>query len=130
HVQTGTLLQHLRKLMHAEVTADLTDTQLLQRFAAQHDEAAFSALMERHGPAVLQLCRRVLHHTHDAEDAFQATFLVLARLAGSIRKPEALGSWLYGVAHRLAVKASEAAARRRKRERRVPDMRAGDLSAE
>src|SRR5262249_14190802 len=73
---------------------------------------------------------RILNHTHDAEDAFQATFLVLARLAGSIRKPEALGSWLYGVAHRIAVKASQAAARRRRRERQVPEMRAGEFSAE
>src|SRR5262245_58024251 len=130
HGQTGTLLQHLRQLLHAEVTADLTDTQLLQRFAAEHDEAAFAALLARHGPTILQLCRRILHHTHDAEDAFQATFLVLARLAGSIRKPEAVGSWLYGVAHRIAVKASQAAARRRKRERQVSDMRGGDLAAD
>jgi RNA polymerase sigma factor (sigma-70 family) len=130
HGPTGTVLEHLRMLMHAEVTAELSDAQLLQRFTTEHDEAAFAALMARHGPAVLRVCRRILNDTHDAEDAFQAAFLVLARLAGSIRKPEAVGSWLYGVAHRIAVKSSRAAARRRQRERQIAEMPARDLSSE
>jgi RNA polymerase sigma factor (sigma-70 family) len=118
--QAGTVLQHLRTLMQAE--SKQTDTQLLQRFTCQRDEDAFAALMLRHGPMVLGLCHRILHHAHDAEDAFQATFLVLARMAGSIRKHEALGSWLHGVAYRTALKARQALARQRQLERRVPDM--------
>src|SRR5262249_19035622 len=74
------------------------------RFATQHEEAAFELLVRRHGPAVFGACRRILRHEHDAEDVFQATFLALARKASSIRKPEALGCWLYGVASHLAFK--------------------------
>jgi RNA polymerase sigma factor (sigma-70 family) len=120
HVRTGTILQHLRKLTHAQTAASRRDAELLERFAAERDPAAFAALMARHGPLVLGLCRRILRHTHDAEDACQATFLVLARRAGSIRKGEALGSWLYGVAYRIACKACKATQRRRQLERRVP----------
>jgi RNA polymerase sigma factor (sigma-70 family) len=122
HGQAGTLLQHLRKLVHAESSANHSDTQLLERFAAHRDEAAFTALMARRGPLVLNLCQRILHNAHDAEDAFQATFLVLARMAGSIRKGESLGSWLYGVAYRIASKSARAAGRRRDRERQAPVM--------
>jgi RNA polymerase sigma factor (sigma-70 family) len=89
-----------------------SDSRLLERFACQRDEDAFACLIRRHGPMVLSLCRRVLHHAQDAEDVFQATFLVLARKAASIRKREALGSWLYGVALRLALQARADAARR------------------
>src|SRR5262249_22194356 len=88
------------------------DWELLQRFASRHEEAAFEELLERHGPMVLGVCRRVLRHSHDAEDAFQATFLALARKAGSIRKRASVGCWLYGVAYRTALKARAAAARR------------------
>src|SRR5262249_40235832 len=94
-----------------------SDEQLLQRFVRQHDEASFTALVERHGPMVLRVCRRVLSHFEDAEDAFQATFLVLARRAGSIRKTASLASWLHGVAYRVAVKARTRLLHRTLRER-------------
>ncbi len=89
----------------AQDTHCLTDRQLLDRFTAQRDEAAFAELVVRHGPMVLSACWRVLRHTQDAEDAFQAAFLVLARKAGSIRQHDSVGGWLYQVAHRLAVRA-------------------------
>jgi RNA polymerase sigma factor (sigma-70 family) len=99
-----------------------TDRQLLQRFVAGQEEAAFALLVQKHGPMVWAVCQRVLLHAHDAEDAFQATFLVLVRKAGSIRKPELLGNWLYGVAYRTARKARATAARRRALERQAPAM--------
>src|SRR5262245_11155550 len=85
--------------------AVLPDVDLLQRYLKQRDEAAFAALVQRHGPMVLDVCQSVLRHSHDAEDAFQATFLVLAEKAGSIRHRDGLGSWLHGVARRVALKA-------------------------
>jgi RNA polymerase sigma factor (sigma-70 family) len=109
---------HRRVRPPAESDQD-ADGQLLQRFATRHDEAAFAGLMHRHGPMVLGVCRRVLSDTHDADDAFQATFLVLVRKAGSLGKPELLGSWLYGVAYRTAVRVRVQAAARRRRERQT-----------
>ncbi len=100
----------------------MTDGQLLDGFVARRDEAAFAALVRRHGPMVLGVCRRVLRHAQDAEDAFQATFLVLARKAVAIGRRELLGNWLYGVAYRTALDARAAAARRRTRERQVDPM--------
>ena len=82
-----------------------TDSQLLDCFVRERDSAAFRSLVVRHGPAVLQVCRGVLHDPHEAEDAFQATFLVLVRKAPSIQDPESLGGWLRGVAYRTAVRA-------------------------
>jgi RNA polymerase sigma-70 factor (ECF subfamily) len=98
------------------------DGALLRRFVAGGDEAAFAALVGRHGPMVLGVCRRLLGDAQDAEDAFQATFLVLARKAGAVGRPELLANWLYGVATRIAVRARAAAARRRSRERQVSAM--------
>jgi RNA polymerase sigma factor (sigma-70 family) len=94
----------------------MTDRQLLERFAARRDEEAFAQMVQRHGPLVLGVCRQILRHEQDAEDAFQATFLVLSRKAGSIRSAEALPNWLYGVASRLATRMKAAALRRQARE--------------
>ncbi len=99
-----------------------TDSQLLDCFVRDRDSAAFRSLVLRHGPAVLQVCRGVLHDPHEAEDAFQATFLVLVRKAPSIQVPESLGGWLRGVAYRTAVRARCHAARRRVIERTRADM--------
>src|SRR4029434_8486304 len=99
---------------------ELPDRDLLQRFHSQQDQAAFHTLLRRHGPMVLDVCRGVLGDGPDAEDAFQATFLVLAQKAGSIRKGASLGSWLHGVAHRTALKAWARSAARHKHEVRAP----------
>jgi RNA polymerase sigma factor (sigma-70 family) len=115
-------------LFEAGAVGALTDGQLLERFAARRDlaaEAAFTVLVERHGPMVLGVCRQLLHDRHHAEDAFQAVFLVLARKAGAIRDPERLGNWLYGVALRTAAKA-----RRRLDRRRRSEVEAGTSSVE
>src|SRR6185369_15309831 len=98
-------------------------------FAARRDADAFAALVARHGPMVLGVCRRVVGDAHDAEDAFQATFLVLARRAGAIRKQASVGSWLFGVAQRIAVKARARVARG-DRERRSATMPSNETSDE
>jgi RNA polymerase sigma factor (sigma-70 family) len=99
------------RYLNALLAEQEPDPELLGRFLARREEAAFETLVRRHGPMVLALCRRLLHHVQDAEDAFQATFLVLARQASSIGRREALGSWLYGVATRVACKLRRSAAR-------------------
>jgi RNA polymerase sigma-70 factor (ECF subfamily) len=95
---------------------DLTDEALIERVVARKDPAAFEVLVRRHGPMVMGVCRRALRNLHDAEDAFQATFLILFRKAHSIRKTSRLASWLYGVAHRTALKANTARRIMRNRE--------------
>jgi RNA polymerase sigma factor (sigma-70 family) len=99
-----------------------TDQALLKRFARRHDAGAFALLIRRHGPMVLGVCRRILNHEQEAEDAFQATFLVLVRRAESIARPELLANWLYAVAYRLARKARTQLARRHFHERRAEPM--------
>jgi RNA polymerase sigma factor (sigma-70 family) len=100
----------------------MTDGQLLECFISRRDEAAFEALVRRHASMVFGVCRRILHSFEDAEDAFQATFLVLVRRAASIGQRELLGNWLYGVAYRTALDARKATSRRRTRERQVNPM--------
>ncbi len=113
----STVVRHLRRAVLRRDVEGLSDGQLLDCFLARREEAAFEALVRRHGPMVLGVCRRVLRHSQDAEDAFQATFLVLARKASSVSPRERVGPWLYGVACRTALKAKAFAARRRQRER-------------
>src|SRR5262245_47755179 len=96
---------------------DETDRQLLERFVAESDQGAFAELVARHGACVWAVCRRVLGQEQDAEDAFQATFLILGRRAGAIRKRESVGSWLHGVAFRTAMKVRRSITRRQARER-------------
>jgi RNA polymerase sigma factor (sigma-70 family) len=96
------------------------DPQLLERFVKQGDQAAFALLLKRHGPMVWTVCRRLLQHVEDAEDAFQATFLVLARNAARIQKRELLANWLYGVAYKVAAHSRTKIARRQSRE--APDL--------
>jgi RNA polymerase sigma factor (sigma-70 family) len=113
------VLRFIRSLAPWGGGAEASDASLLARFAADRDQAAFAALMRRHGPMVLGVCVRVLGDTPAAEDAFQAVFIVLARRAHSVTRPGLLANWLYGVAYRTALKARSAAARRRAVERQV-----------
>src|SRR5262249_16393264 len=99
------VLDHLRKLTNPARAGELSDAELLERFRRRREEAAFTLLVHRHGPMVLAVCRRILGDAHQAEDAFQATFLVLVRNAGTIRKQHSLAAWLHGTAARIAHKA-------------------------
>jgi RNA polymerase sigma factor (sigma-70 family) len=117
--QLGTVLRHIRGLAADASINERTDGALLRTFLSDNDPSAFEALLLRHGPMVLRVCRRALGNAHDAEDALQATFLVLAQKARSIRKRESLASWLHGVAYRMATDARRAAARRHKHESRA-----------
>jgi RNA polymerase sigma factor (sigma-70 family) len=116
------VIQYLRESELLRDGAGLTDGQLLGGFIEGQNQAAFAALVRRHGPMVWGVCRRVLADYQDAEDAFQATFLVLVRRAASIRPREMVANWLYGVAHRTALQARRTAARRKARETLVPEL--------
>jgi RNA polymerase sigma factor (sigma-70 family) len=115
-------IQHLRGLVLQQDPAGPTDCELLGRFVERRDETAFAALVRRHGSMVWAVCRRVLSNHQDAEDAFQATFLVLARKAAAVVPRALVANWLYGVAHQAALHAARTAARRRERERQVFSM--------
>src|SRR6516162_76049 len=91
------LVRHIRNLAGEDPSSSCEDGALLRAFASRGEEAAFAALLSRHGPMVLSIARRLLHNEHDAEDVFQAAFLILARKAGAIRRQESVGSWLHGV---------------------------------
>jgi RNA polymerase sigma factor (sigma-70 family) len=119
--QMSKVLQHLRIVVRRGGD-DIPDKQLLDRFLAERDDAAFEVLVRRHGPMVLGVCRRVLKNSHDAEDAFQATFLVLVRKAAAIVKRETVGGFLYGVAYKTALKARAASGQRRTKERQAGAM--------
>lgn len=121
-------LQHLNRLTLAGDLAELPDAELVGRFVAWRDEAAFTALVRRHGTLVLGVCRRVLRHEQDAEDAFQATFLVLARDAARVQRPAAVGNWLYGVAYNVARKAKAVQQRRAVKERDAASLHRQDRS--
>ena len=120
--QSKRVVDHLRRAVLAGEATDLSDGRLLTRFIEHRDEAAFEVLVRRHGPMVLGVCRRVLRTLADAEDAFQATFLVLVRKAASIQSRETVANWLYGVAYNTALKARTLNARRGSRERQVAEM--------
>src|SRR6266404_7272928 len=100
--QMNGVLRHLCRSALRHHGGGMTDGQLLERFLTAREEGAFEALVRRHGPMVLGVCRRVLRNEHDAEDAFQATFLVLLRKASSILPRDRVGNWLYGVAYRTS----------------------------
>jgi RNA polymerase sigma factor (sigma-70 family) len=119
--QMSRVIHHLRRAALLE-DEKLSDGQLVDDFLTRREETAFEALVRRHGPMVLGVCRRVLHNEHDAEDAFQATFLVLVRKAASLRPRDTVGNWLYGVAYNTALKARAQAVRRRAKEAMVKDM--------
>ncbi len=113
YMASGSVVRQLGALFEGGSAAGLSDRQLLERFATTRDEAAFAAMVARHGPMVLGVCRQLLGDHQHAEDAFQAVFLVLARKAGSLREPDLLGNWLYGVAMHTARRARARLDRRR-----------------
>jgi RNA polymerase sigma factor (sigma-70 family) len=119
--QLGAALRQIQRLFSEGSSTGFSDTRLLNRFATQRDESAFAAILARHGPMVLAVCRGVLRDPADAEDAFQATFLVLARKAGSAWAEGQLGGWLHKVAYRIAVRARADAARRQGHEKRAAE---------
>src|SRR5262245_44282742 len=120
--ELGTFFRRLRHVLASPAIEGVSDGCLLERYVSRQDEGAFAALLERHGPMVLGVCRRLLKNGPDADDAFQATFLVLLRKADSISKRESVGSWLYGVAYRIALRAKTTANRQQASERQVEDM--------
>src|SRR5262245_5721186 len=117
--QMSEVLLHIRRTMLADSGPSLTDQKLLEDFIHCRDESALAVLVHRHAAMVWGVCRRVLRDYHDAEDAFQATFLVLVRKASSIASRALLANWLYGVAHQTALNVQTIVTRRRGRERQV-----------
>jgi len=126
---TGAALRQINRLLDDGSVTGFADTLLLERFVSGHDAAAFEVLVARHGPMVLSVCRGILKDPNDAEDAFQATFLILVKKRGTFRGHVALGPWLYQVAHRVAIRANAATARRRACERQAGQMAAATSTA-
>jgi RNA polymerase sigma factor (sigma-70 family) len=120
--QMNRIIENLRQTVLVRDGAGRTDAQLLDCFIARQEESAFEAIVRRHGPMVLSVCRRILRNSHDAEDAFQATFLVLVRKAATLKSKELLANWLYGVAYQTALKARAVAAKHQARQRQVNEM--------
>jgi DNA-directed RNA polymerase specialized sigma24 family protein len=110
------LLAYLRRIAKPSPPCAASDAGLLGRFVRERDPAAFELLLRRHGPMVWNLCRRMLADDHEAEDVFQATWLVFVRRAAAIRRPDRLANWIYGVAHKVAIRARSQTARRRVQE--------------
>jgi RNA polymerase sigma-70 factor (ECF subfamily) len=121
-IRINEAIREIQGLLDLGPCGSLTDAELLERYLSGRDEAAFGAIVHRHGPMVLRVCRGVLDDIHDSQDAFQATFLVLARKARSIRRRDSAASWLHGVARRVAMRARTRLARRRLHERRFAEM--------
>src|SRR6266567_2930420 len=128
--RAGSLLRQIRRMLRGQARGEPADAELLRRYAATRDEAAYTDLLRRHAGLVWGVCRRLLPQEQDAEDAFQATFLVLAEKAGSIRRAQSVGSWLYGVAHRIAVRAGQQERRRTEQEARTGSAPAPPAAAE
>src|SRR5262245_16895784 len=124
------LLTHLRRTIPPPVDEGVKDSQLLERFLSVRDEAAFTALVNRHGAMVLGTCQRVLNNRHDAEDAFQAAFLVLVRKGASVKPRERLANWLYGVAYRTALRARAMKAKRYAKENHARSLQRLEAPAE
>jgi RNA polymerase sigma factor (sigma-70 family) len=120
--QIGAVIRHIRRARSRQDAAGCTDAQLLTSFVEAKDQAALEALVQRHGPMVFGVCRRLVGNHHDAEDAFQVAFLVLARKAASIKPRAAVANWLHGVAFRTAMKAKTMMSKRRAREKQVTQM--------
>ena len=117
-----TILEHIQRRIRPSLAGVVSDAELLERFLQKRDEASFELLIWRHGPMVYGVCRRVLQHTQDAEDAFQATFLMLARKAATIGKRDSVSGWLYTVAYRIALRAKGRSSRRNQTERPLDDL--------
>ncbi len=126
----GAALEQINRLFAGQSITGFSDSQLLDRFVAARDGQAFEALVARHGPLVLNVCRGILKDPNDAEDAFQATFLILVKKSDTFRGPVALGPWLYQVAFRVAIRANAVALRRRICERRAGEMAAATSKSE
>lgn len=124
------ILKSVQQRLRPSLSAGVTDAQLLERFLQKRDEAAFELLMWRHGTMVFGVCQRILRHAQDAEDAFQATFLMLARKAASIGKRESVSGWLYMVAFRIALRAKSQGSRRGQREKPLDNLPADDKCAD
>ncbi len=120
----GEVLRLLRSALDGSGLGSLSDAQLLERFFTQRDERAFAVLVERHGPMVLSVCRRIMGDVHQSEDAFQAAFLVLIRKTTSLTGKQSVGGWLHGVARRVALRAAHKAPCAAKRKGRPPSCRA------